>query len=367
MTSEALTDILCARSATVMVSGTETSRMICSAGIADLVFALVATLAAPALRTAPSRRTAGIAAGLERALLGGILGPARSELARLDLLDAAALLVVLLDLARLGVGLGGRLVQGAFRAGRLEHLLRGGHHRLDRRDLRFDLATGAVLRQARFIGGLDGCRLLGVSARPVGLGCNRLRFDRDSLRFRLGSRFLLALLLFHQIALCALGALARFRHLACDQLGGTARLFFTLGALRGVDDRDRGLRGRRFGLGRGALVALHEDALLAHLDLDRARLAGAVGLLDRRRLLARDRDLLLLDAVAGAMGAPQRIEQASLVFLAEVVAVGRLAHAGSAQLLEQPIGREMQLRRKLGHCSACHILCFPSYSLRGRR
>jgi hypothetical protein len=67
----------------------------------------------------------------------------------------------------------------------------------------------------------------------------------------------------------------------------------------------------------GGLVDLHEGALLAHLDLDRARLAGRVGLLDLGGLLARERDLLLLFLVAVHLA--QVVEQARLVLLGDRV------------------------------------------------
>jgi hypothetical protein len=71
MTSVALTDILCASSATVIVSGTVTSR---TTGLAPGVAAVVVAMAPAHLRAAPSRRTAraaGVAAQLERAAARG--------------------------------------------------------------------------------------------------------------------------------------------------------------------------------------------------------------------------------------------------------------------------------------------------------
>ncbi len=73
MTSVAFTDILCASSATVIVSGTVTSR---TTGPRDAagVAALVVAMAAADLRAAPARRGAGtarIAAQLERATACG--------------------------------------------------------------------------------------------------------------------------------------------------------------------------------------------------------------------------------------------------------------------------------------------------------
>ena len=95
MTSDAFTDILWARSATEIVSGMCTSCAWNSAGGVNV-------LGAPSLRSPrrpargarqPARPAPGGAArrGLERALLGGVVGPARRELLRLDRLLVARL------------------------------------------------------------------------------------------------------------------------------------------------------------------------------------------------------------------------------------------------------------------------------------
>src|SRR5205085_8620033 len=99
----------------------------------------------------------------------------------------------------------------------------------------------------------------------------------------------------------------------------------------GVVDRRRGGR-----LGRaGTVVALDEGALLAHLDLDRARLAARIGLLDLAGRLARERDLLALAGRGGAVCRSQVVEQARLVALGERIVGRSLADAGRLQLLEQ--------------------------------
>jgi hypothetical protein len=72
----------------------------------------------------------------------------------------------------------------------------------------------------------------------------------------------------------------------------------------------------------GRVVALDEDPLLAHLDLDRARLAAGIGLLDLAGALARQRDLLALGASVPCDCA-QVLEQALLVGVGQRV-VGRL-------------------------------------------
>src|SRR5438067_385522 len=78
--------------------------------------------------------------------------------------------------------------------------------------------------------------------------------------------------------------------LAAQQLG--LRLRFGLATLQlGLVNHGCGTR-----LNCGGLVALDEGALLADLDLDRARLAARVGLLDFAGRFAGERDLLALAA-----------------------------------------------------------------------
>ena len=102
------------------------------------------------------------------------------------------------------------------------------------------------------------------------------------------------------------------RHAVCEGRTGAVTVWGALGSrgslLLDLDRRrsarrclDRRRRGDLGTLG----VALHEHALLANLDLDRASPPGGVGLLDLRGLLAHDGDLLLL-LVLGAVRAPKR-------------------------------------------------------------
>ena len=94
ITSDALTAILCASSATVMVSGTCTSMTRCfdRCGL-HLVVAMIALVAAAATRAAAPAVAAdaarGVAAGRDGLLLGGIAGPAGRQLGRLDFLAGA--------------------------------------------------------------------------------------------------------------------------------------------------------------------------------------------------------------------------------------------------------------------------------------
>ena len=95
MTSEALTDILCARSATEMVSGMCTSCAWNSVGTDEAARrTVVAVAAATGARRPPAGPTGTRRAArrcLEGALLGGIVGPARRKLLRLDRLLVARL------------------------------------------------------------------------------------------------------------------------------------------------------------------------------------------------------------------------------------------------------------------------------------
>jgi len=276
--------------------------------------ATVLTLAVSARAAAPAAGTAGIAAGLQRALLGRVFRPAGGELARLDLLDAR-LLLVLLALARLGRGPGGRLVQRArgggrggrgCRLGRLDDARRRRTHGVDGGHLGLDGAAAAVgLGAGCLIGAARGF-LLGLHALDLGA---RGRF----LGLRLGKVLLLTRGGFAQLALRHFGALPGLGHLPGGQLGGPARLFLAALALGLVDHRQRWFGERHFrrrGLLDARLVALDEHALLAYLHLNGARLAGAVSLLDLRGRLAGQRDLLLLRRLGLAMRPLERGEQA---------------------------------------------------------
>src|SRR5262249_31408204 len=95
-------------------------------------------------------------------------------------------------------------------------------------------------------------------------------------------------------------------------------------------------------------VAPGRDALPVHLCLDRACLAAGVGLLDLRRRLARQRDLLALGRGRGAVRRAQELEQALLVVLGQRVVGRLLADAGRLQLLEQRRRRAVELRGELG-------------------
>src|SRR5207248_1319603 len=154
-------------------------------------------------------------------------------------------------------------------------------------------------------------------------------------RFALDRRFLLLLQIFL---------------LARDQFVRFALLGFARRDFLGRDDRRRRRLGRFFddrrrnGLS-DFFVTAHEHALLAHFDLDRARLAGRIGRLDLRCLPARERDSLLAVASCTVLLA-QVIEQARLVLLGEPVSFALAGDARRCELLQQRAGGHFQLSRE---------------------
>jgi hypothetical protein len=89
MTSEALTAILCASSATVMVSGTCTSRCARFRPVRTWIVTVAVIATAATRATTPvvaAHATAAVAAGLDFFLLGRIASPAGGQLGRLDFL-----------------------------------------------------------------------------------------------------------------------------------------------------------------------------------------------------------------------------------------------------------------------------------------
>ena len=127
-----------------------------------------------------------------------------------------------------------------------------------------------------------------------------------------------------------------------------------LGLGQGLGQRD----GRRFDDAgrRGLVLAADEDALLAHLDLDRAGLAARVRRADLGGLLARQRDLLL-GVGRRAVLLAQVVEQARLVLLGQVVAEALAGDAGGRELLDErarghpKFGREL-FDRRLRHAAS---------------
>ena len=203
---------------------------------------------------------------------------------------------------------------------------------------------GLRLRRRRGCGRLRGCfgRFRGLRRRGFG--------RQFSCRF-------LGVLLLLGLALC------RLRLLLLDLflLAGNEllALLFLRCARRELFRRDQRGRRRRSGRflddRRRFLVALHEDAFLAHLDLDRAGLAHRSRGLDFRGLLARQRDLLL--RLAGrTMLLPQEFEQLGLVDLGQLVAFLLAGNARPAELLQQRDRRDLEFGRELFDCRLRHAL-----------
>ena len=231
---------------------------------------------------------------------------------------------------RRGLGLGG--LAAPFEVG--QALLVGGP-RVDRLD-----HTHRRLRRL-------GRRRIG-RARGLGGRCASGKFDGCLLDCRLGTRLgfvALALLLSFAQALL----LGQIVLLAAQQLGMTARFLCAPREFGLVDDGRR----RRGGLlGSRRLVTLDEGALLADLDLDRACLAGRIGLLDFARALARDADLLAFAGRRRAVAGAQVLEQAFLVAIGQRIVGRLLRQASRLQLVEQCGGRPVQLGSKL--CDGGH-------------
>ncbi len=361
-----------------------------------LVVSLAAALAARAL-AAPAAslaaRAPGVAPGARRQgfslgrLLAAVVGPARGHIGGLD------------DLLALGFLLDGRLgasglVQcaggGRFLGfGSAQDLARLPHHFAQRGGLGFGGATGTfavgIGRSATGLArrGLRGGNGRGGRGRGFGAwrrfgGLNRLgRGGRLGHGFGdrgfahgvlIGTGFgrgggLGGFLLRVGFVRCGLG----HRSLGLDRcrLGrsgvGARGLGADLGGRLGRGHRRLGrfglgrgrLRGRRSGhggLGTGGLdqfgaVTLDQHALFADFDLDRARTPGTVGLVDFRRLAARQHDLL---AHVGAVRTPQGFEQGALVCFGHVGVHRIQLDAGRAEMIQQDVGGHVQFFGELG-------------------
>ena len=108
----------------------------------------------------------------------------------------------------------------------------------------------------------------------------------------------------------------------------------------------------RLGRIREQFIALHENTLLAHLDLHGPGATSGVGRLDLRGLLARQGDLRF--ALALAVRATQVLEQTRLVLLAEQVAGVVLVDTSLLELLKQRGGRHLEFAGKLGNAHLVH-------------
>jgi hypothetical protein len=253
------------------------------------------------------------------------------------------------------------------------------------RDIRFGRADGL---------GLDGCRLgyrrfcrFGSRVSFRSGGCHRFRLlarfggsglgrfghrGRRRLRHGFGGRRYVG---FGRGDRCRLGRLGFFgtrrfddflHGFAGNGLDGRRRGLLGSGRVCRLDSRcgDRDRRGiDHVGVGRlrdiqiGVIgrfhafgghivcIALDEDTLLAHLDLDRTGTTRTVGLTDFRGLTARQRNLL---AFCRAVRAAQRLEQFRLVAVGDVIFNRFQVDTSRAQLFQQHVGWHFQFDSELG-------------------
>ncbi|MGF6466349.1 hypothetical protein QFZ89_001507 [Paraburkholderia youngii] len=196
-------------------------------------------------------------------------------------------------------------------------------------------------------------RLLSLlSSRRLGRSrCALLRFFFRALT--LGFRSLLARLTLGLFALELFLTRLQLLRLLFQQLGFVTCFFLTTLQFEIFDVRAFGHMIRCIPAFRDGLVAADERALLAHLDLNGASFARRIGLLDLRRMPARQRDLALVGIVR-AMRLAQVIEQTRLVRLGQVVVFARFLDARCLQLLEQHASRHFQFRGKLGYVVTRH-------------
>ena len=219
---------------------------------------------------------------------------------------------------------------------------------------------GGLLDLLGFLVALGLARLGRVQRAILGRGIGRRSWNRafGLLLFRLA---LLALLLlaqfagldFRQLLLAPVFVLAQLQ-LFCiwtSRRGGLHWSRRRRGNRRGCRRRHLRRGGGSCKLGR---IALDEDPLLAHLDLNGARLAHGVGFLDFAGLLARQRDLVL--RFDRAVRLAQVLEQPRLVLFRQGIVGNALFNSGRAQLLEQYRGRNLQFACKLGDAGQCHVI-----------
>ena len=339
-----------------MVSGTCTSRTISSAGATRRACGIVAAMLARASRPRQRRPAAAVAAGLERALLGGVIGPAGDNFPDLTLLVAG-----LLARPSLSPGLASALatascsVPALAASGALAgDLLRRAPSSRGWRPLR-PRPHGAprLLGARRFLGAARLRRSAGLAARfgaslpPRARAASRscspcLR--RRPVRARvLGARRAALRLPAHRLCLRAQPRL----------LGAAASTWPVAGAAGSA-----GRPAARL----GAVVALDEDALLAHLDLDGARLAGGIGLLDLAGLLARQRDLLALAASAVPCALRRYSSRRSLSASVSASSASFLATPADCSC-SSSAAAGLSARRQTGRRWSCHAIPCPVVAL----
>ena len=346
-------------------------------GLGVVVIAVIAVIAA-ALATwtgtpivATAARCAGGATGRDRFLLGWIAGPTAGELGGFDFLASAW--CGCRTWCACGIGsnrfrgcrASSGFVQSAFESdGRIRFFNRGWgwrllcrcrHHQTDRCRLSFRQApaipkincTRRIFRRAllgirrRLITllrlllgqqiGLFRCsghlcrrnfsrigRLLFGYARALLFQSRLRRSLLCSLACRQLSRLARTLFLLLSLA----SALGEFFLLPANQFSLATRLFFTARQF-GIADQRRRLDHFVFWLRRlcrylNPVLTPYKRSLLAHFNLDRARLARGIGLLDFAGRFFDQRNFLALRA-GGAMAGLQKAEQTLLVRFGQIV------------------------------------------------
>ncbi len=133
---------------------------------------------------------------------------------------------------------------------------------------------------------------------------------------------------------------AQIGFLACNQLCLTTRFVRTTCLLCLINDWRRRCRSfrRRCFLDRH-FVTLDEGTLLSDFNLNRARFASGVRLLDLGRFLARQRDFLLFAVSYRAVRTAQVIEELVLVFFRQRIGRRTLDDASITQLRQQQVRR----------------------------
>jgi len=212
--------------------------------------------------------------------------------------------------------------------------------------LRLSSGSGLTGQIGSLVGGLLGFHRLDWLHR-LGAG---LRFRRQACLLGL------CLTRFFGFAFFALANQLFF--LATQQLRLTTGFFLTTRQFGFVDHRRGGHIDRRSRCLGDFVVALDEGALLANLDLDGARAARSVGLLDFRGRLFDQGDLLAL-ATRSAVGGLEMVEQRLLVGFGHDVRGSGLAHAGSRQLLQQQGSGFVEFIGELGDGGTGHGCVSP--------
>jgi len=292
----------------------------------------------------------------DRLRLGQRLAPALVEVARALLVGQPLRRLALRQLGGLLRGLLGCLLDslrsgllrcsgllGHRRAGLVgcRHSRRFGRHGLGQLDralaalLHLHVGAGALLHQLLLALLVEGGRAL-------------LRLARLALLALLPRLALLRQLFFLEPNLLGLLARLLFAPLELGLLRLLRAGFGGLGFGGGCNSGGLGGCDRALGRARAGerlVVAAHEGAFFTHLDLDRARAPGGIGLLDLAGRFFGEGDFVALGAGRAVAGL-QKAQQPLLVGLCQRIAAGQLAHPGRSQLLQHDVGGPVQFSGK---------------------